>query len=621
MKRVEQEPGDVRLNEERGLLIEGQPLTLAEQKLVKRAYQLFYFFRDRLRPVHDEMRLNRLMRQKEQAEAAPTAPALNTLNSCIDNVVADQIDNTPEAVMVPEREETAQSAEEITDAVAYVLYQANWSKKYHTIIEDSSVVGTGVAQVIWDEDMEDGDGMVNVLAWHPENIYPDPMYEDWQQGRAIFKRTNTTVAWVEEHYPDAAGYVKADDEHEELTGDQLQSPDGDQHTTLIEFWYKRYDAKKRKTHVHFAQLAGGALLYSTETGYGISERDGKRGYMNEGVYAHGQYPFIPFRFRTVAGRPFGTGLVHDYGDTQVAIDRNMKYIDDNSRESSVQRHFIRRGSGISADDIADMNKRIIEWEGNDIREVLQTVQAAPLNGQVFQSMQYLIEIMKQDCGQNAFSRGEGGFGITAASAIQALQEAGSKITRMHTADYKNDFRAMVEQVMWVLSEYLEPGRVFRIVGDWTGSGNMENRIIEMLAPKKEGDRLPKPAYTVRVQVQKSNPLQVQKDNEFLGQVAQIAAQGGSPLPPEAVVKLMEGYRTKPSVLRMLNENSQVQQMIQQLQAQNEQLQAQLSQQKEANAGYLRALSSQGGGEAAQEPEVQGEIPNYGQLVQEPEPTE
>ena len=30
---------------------------------------------------------------------------------------------------------------------------------------------------------------------------------------------------------------------------------------------------------------------------------------------------------------------------------------------------------MNPDDVADMRKTIIEWEGNDIREVMQTVQA------------------------------------------------------------------------------------------------------------------------------------------------------------------------------------------------------------------------------------------------------
>ena len=548
--RTRKQAGDAQLAPREGTVIYEQPLSAREKELVHRAYALFDFFYDKLREDHEQMRLARAMRQRRHEEQSATSPSGNTLNSCVDNMIADQTDNMPEAVMVPEREETAASAEEMSDVVSFVLYHAGWPGKYQALIEDAVVTGTGVAQVYWDNDMEEGEGMVNVLAWHPEDFYPDPMYENIQDGRGCFKVTHTTVAWVQEHYPQARGYIGSDPYAMQGEGALLEAPNGDEKTTLIEFWYKRYDARRRRTHVHMAQMAGHALLYSTETGFGTEGS----GYQ-DGVYAHGQYPFILYKYRDVWKKPFGTGLIHDYAGTQQAIDRYAKYIDDNARESSVQRHFVRRGSGINVEDVADMRRTIIEWDGNDIREVMQTVQAQPLNGQIYQMMQYMADTMKQDCGQNQFARGEGGLSVTAGTAIRSLQEAGSKITRWHTERFKDAFREMVEQILWVLSEYLEPGRKLRIIGGWDSAGGMRERVIELIAPEKSGDALPRPAYTVRVQVQKNNPSQIQADNEFLMQVVKICAEYGQPLPPEAVIRLMEGQRTKASVLRAVKEHA------------------------------------------------------------------
>ena len=188
-------PGDAVMEEERYRKDpERQPLSEKQKELVRRAYSLFDFFEDRLKDAHEQMRNSRLMRQLRQDERSWTAPASNTLNSCVDNVIADQIDNLPEAKLVPEREETAQSAEEMSDVVSYVLYQAGWQGTYHRLMEDSVVTGTGVAQVFWDDTLENGEGMVNVLAWSPEDFYPDPMYENIQDGRGCFKVTRTTVA-------------------------------------------------------------------------------------------------------------------------------------------------------------------------------------------------------------------------------------------------------------------------------------------------------------------------------------------------------------------------------------------------------------------------------------------
>ena len=575
-------PGDIRM--EKRVEAGDQPLTEAQRALTRRAYALFREFADELRDVHDEMRDAREMRRLSQNERSVTAPPSNALNSCIDNVIADQIDNMPEALMLPEREDTANSADEMSDVVSFVLYQAGWPDEYQTILEDSAVTGTGIAQVFWDDDADDGNGMVSVQAWHPEDFYPDPTQENIQNGRACFKVTHTSVAWVEEHYPHARGYVHGDhaDDAQEVQAQNIA--DGDEKVTLIEFWYRRYDAKTRRNRVHMAQAAGGALLYSTELAFGGA----KEGDYPDGVYAHGQYPFVLYKYRAVWRKPFGTGMVHDYKDTQTAIDRLIKYIDDNARESSVQRHFIRKGSGVNPDDVADMRKTIIEWEGNDVRQAMQTVQANPINNQVYTTLNYLVDSMKQDCGQNQFSRGEGGLGVTAAAAIQALQEAGGKTTRWHTERYKNAFRKMVEQILWVLSDYLDAERKIRIVGGWDSSGNMKDRIVELIAPSREGGKLPKPAYTVRVQVQKNNPLQIQADNEFLMQVSQICGQAGQALPPESVIGLMEGYRTKPSVLKVVRENSKTQKLIAQLQAQLEQATAQVQGMQAVISEYRKA---------------------------------
>lgn len=353
-----------------------------------------------------------------------------------------------------------------------------------------------------------------------------------------------------------------------------------------------------------AQLAGGALLFSSELDFGVD----KKGEYREGLYAHGEYPFTFYRYRRVTKKPFGTGLIHDYKDTQETIDRYYKYIDDNARESSKQRTFIRRGSGINADEVADMSRTIIEWDGNDIREVMQTIQASPLNSQVFQMTQYLSDMMKQDSGQNQFARGEGGLGVTAATAIQALQEAGGKITRWHTAIFKSAFKDMVEQILWVLSEYLDPERRILIVGGWDSTDNMKDRLIQVNAPKAEGDMLPKPAYTVRVQVQKNNPLQLQSFNELLMKAAEVCAQSGQPLPPEVFIGLIQGYPNKKGILKAIQENSKMQAMLEQMKQRIEELEKENQDCQKNIAGLEESLMTQGGG--ALQVENQQNTPNY-----------
>ena len=132
--------------------------------------------------------------------------------------------------------------------------------------------------------------------------------------------------------------------------------------------------------------------------------------------------------------------------------------------------------------------------------------------------------------------------------INALQQAGSKIARWHTERFKDAFREMVEMIMWVLSEYMEPGRKLRIVGT-------RDTLVELIAPGAHADAAQRPAYSVRVQIQRSNPDEIAKDNEFLLQAVQICAQAGTPLPAHEVIRLMQGQRIRESVLQAIERSA------------------------------------------------------------------
>lgn len=62
----------------------------------------------------------------------------------------------------------------MTDVVSFVLYQAKFDETYATLMEDAAVTGTGVAQVFWDDDLDGGEGMASVMAWHPGGFLSRP---------------------------------------------------------------------------------------------------------------------------------------------------------------------------------------------------------------------------------------------------------------------------------------------------------------------------------------------------------------------------------------------------------------------------------------------------------------
>jgi hypothetical protein len=563
-----------------------QPISEEQRERIDRAYALFEQFYESIGLRHMEMRDFRDLRRMEDRELmSEGAPKLNTLNSTIDNVIADQMDNLPAAVILPETPEKAATADLMTDVVRYALDAGGFEDEYARVMEDSVVTGTGVLQTFWDEDMERGDGLVNVQAVKPETIYPDPFYENWQDGRAIFRTTHTTFEWIAQHFPDAAQYVKPDEWAQRGEGEEMAERAGglneDDLCMVLEYWWREYDAKKRKYKVHTMLLSGHALLEDS--------RDTKPG----GVYAHGEYPFIAFPYRMPDGEPFGRGLMDDYAPTWRAICRYAKYIDVNARLSSRTRYIVRRGMDV--DDLSDLTKDFIEFGDTDSVREFQT---QPLNPQVMNFMQYLSDSMKQDSGQNQFSRGEGGMGVTAAGAIEALIEAGGKTTRMHTRQYKEGFRNVVRQMIWILAEYMDKKRVLMITGGDTleavdEMGLLKAREMSMADIAYKGKRpMPPPPYNVRVQVQRRSPLEMQAWNDQVYNIANLCAQAQMPMPPSAVVAMLRGMEEKQTVLRMVRENDQTRAIMQKAMADAQQAQAQAQALSEENDALRKMTMSQ-----------------------------
>lgn len=565
---------------------EAQPLDERQAALVKEAYERLSLWRDACKEVHDRARESRaILALQDPLQDPPTATVktlqLQTLKSTFTNCVADQMDNMPEALMLPERPDLSQTAEDLTDVTRWVLAHNAYESLHRKRVEDCFCTGTAVTQIAWDPDMDHGEGNVAVLRWPIEAFLWDPSAELLQDARALFKVSWHPMSWFEQHYPDVYPYIGAEPGEYQGVGvpeavDDYQADE--EKAMLVEYWYRMYDAKTRKYVVSVAYLAGGALLE-------LAER----------VYAHGLYPFVVDVFTPIEGLPVGDGMIQELASMMRYINRYAAYIDMNLRMSSKGRLLVDRSAGIDKDALTDWNKDVIE--GNRVDpSALQWLQTAPFTGMVTGQMLQLQTDLKQDSGQNQFTRGETAGGVTAASAISALQEAGGKITRLRTHVLNQGFRGIVDQVMWLISQFYNKTRVLYI----TGRQDQEGREVVLDAERlygsaQRGKSLPPPPYTVQVQVQRRNPLRVQAQNELFMQAYSMAAQSQQYFPLSVLFELLQ-VDGKEKIMPVLKQNEQVQQQmqemaaqIQQLQAQNEQLNAGVANLQGLNQQYMKAI--------------------------------
>jgi hypothetical protein len=200
------------------------------------------------------------------------------------------------------------------------------------------------------------------------------------------------------------------------------------------------------------------------------------------------------------------------------------------------------------------------------------MQNQPFTGAVTQQMLQLQMDIKQDSGQNQFSRGVTAGGVTAASAISALQEAGGKITRLRTNVLNQGYKAIVEQVMWLISQFYDKKRVLFVTGKNELGQHEVDASPEHLFGKPKNGRTPPPPYTVQIQVQRRNPLRQQAQNELIMQAYSMSAQAGNPFPLSTLFRLLH-VDGKERILPELMQFETLQQQMQELASMNEQLTA------------------------------------------------
>lgn len=130
---------------------------------------------------------------------------------------------------------------------------------------------------------------------------------------------------------------------------------------------------------------------------------------------------------------------------------------------------------------------------------------------------------------------------------------------------------------------------------------------------REKGRIKPPPYNVRIQVQRKNPMQIQANNQYVLQIAEVCGQAGQPLQPTAVLRLLQGIDNKGAILREVTANEQACAQLGQMAAQIEQLSAQLEQAQKQGMLQKQVITRQHQELAAQRAPAQTNEVSYGML--------
>ena len=571
---------------EEEMIMGDQPLSEEEEKLRDTIYDRLDIFQQMNQPYHEEAKKCRQILHMEDpdqddvrtlAQNGKKTLQLQTLKSTINNVVADQMLSMPEAKLLPETVAMQEQADDLQDLCHYVIYVVNdFEQTHYRRCEDFYTVGTSVIQVAWDPDMNYGKGEIALIRWPVEAFLWDPCAERLQDARAVMKVSWHPLSWFKAHWPKEGRYVNSDENAYNNVG-MTEGQEGAEHQSdekralLIEYWWREYDSKTRRYSVNVAYAAGNALL--------SVDRD---------VYDHGMYPFVMDVHDSVEGSLVGEGLVHELAPMMRYINRYAAYADMNARMSSKGRMLVQRGSGIDKDALTDWQNDVIEGDRITQGDAWNWMQNQPFNATITNLMQMFQNDLKQDSGANQFTRGETTGGIVSGKAINSLIQAGGKVASMRTEQLKYGFKDMVEQIIWLMSQYYDDKRTVLITGR---EGRKELTIDkEALFGKKGKGAVNPPPYSVQIEVSSRDPQRIANQNQMFMEAYTMSAQAQQFFPLSALFQILN-LDGKDKILPVIQANEHYQEQMQALQQQVEQMGQQMQQMQAENQNLRKAVSS------------------------------
>lgn len=508
--------------------------------------------------------------RKKQKETNEPEPVTAYLFSTIANKHADAMDNFPEASMLPREEGDKQEAQNLSDIVPVVMERNEFKTCYDDAWWYKLKHGTVAYGVFWNQELENGLGDIDIHDLDLLNIYWEPGIKNIQDSPNLFVVSLVNNETLKETYKDilpsdfSGGNVI--DIKKYVFDDNI---DTTEKSVVVDQYYKKKVGNK--TVVHMTKFVDEHKLGCTEDDTDTAQI---------GIYEHGKYPVIFDVLFPEAGSPTGFGYIHVIRNPQMYIDKLDQLISKNALLSGKQRVIVKDNGDVNVTDLLDYSKDVILTKGN-IRDNFEFFQANPISPAIIQHREGKIAELKETSGANDFSRGEGGKGITAASAIMALQEAGNKLSRDMIQRSYVAFTKTTYMVIELIRQYYNEERMFRITGKngedkyttYSNQGLQEKPLPVMY--EGEEQKFKRPIFDIKVKPEKQSPFSRMAHNE-LAKELYTAGMFNPQTAQQALVALeMMQFEGKDTIIKMIKDNDTTFKQMQQMQQQNMQYQQQM----------------------------------------------
>lgn len=491
-------------------------------------------------------------------------PVSGWLLNVLMNKHADAMDNFPEPVFLPREETDEAAAKELSQIVPVILQRNDFESAYAENWWYKLKNGTAVYGVFWDKTLQNGLGDIAVSRVDLLNIYWQPGIVDIQDSRNVF-----TVELIDNDVAEKLyGKVESTPASEVSRYFTDESVDTSEKSVVIDWYYKKLN--KDGTYVlHYCKYIGDKIIYSSEN----EDKDTP-------YYAHNMYPFVFDLLFPEEGTIVGFGYIDTTKDTQMYIDQMQQVILKNTISGARRRFFVSNSCNINVEDLADSKNEIIPVAGSVDDTKIREITTRPLDDIYVSVLNNKIQEMKETAGNRDFQQGGVANGVTAASAIAALQESGSKLSRdMIRSSYwaHNRINYLIVEL---IRQFYDAPRKFRITNEEGGSEYMtfDNSMLQPQVETEFGQETERlPIFDIDIRSQKANPFSQASMNEEAKALYQMGFFNPQ-LADQSIIALdMMQFEGIDKVKEKVGQNMQLMQQVQQMQQQMQQM-AQIIQQ-------------------------------------------
>ena len=502
--------------------------------------------------------------EEDKRPGAASSGDFRAVSGWLHNVIvskhADAMEAYPEPVILPREPDDRAEAELLSAVVPCILEQNAFERTWSDAMWQKLKTGTAAYRVGWAPDKLGGLGDISIERVDLLNLFWEPGIADIQRSKFVFFTHLEDNDELEEEFPQLRGRLRGNPfTATRFLYDDAVSLDGK--STVVEAYYRRKRAGR--TVLHYVKYVGDTVLYSTEEGEpcrealpllgevarsaeGVARVETRAGGKRErglnpavsfpnwhslntgdpsagltaasspapdGLYAHGRYPFVLDPLFPVEGSPCGYGFVDLCHNNQTAIDLMRSAIIKNTVVGATPRYFQRIDGSVNEEEFADLGRSLVHVSGNLGEDSLRQIGFSPLSGVYMDVLNSSIQELRETSGNTETSTGNISSGVTAASAIAALQEASGKGSRDSTRSSYIAYARIVELCIELIRQFYGLPRSFRIAGR-AGAEEYIRFSNAGLCPRPQPFGAALPVFDVKVSAQKRNAYSRLSQNEL-----------------------------------------------------------------------------------------------------------